>query len=224
MFRRAAILSAILACAFTAGPAEAATPQQELVDKAALTAEKMVNDPELPTLRETLKQARAVLVAPSLIKGGFLVGAEGGAAVLMVRNKDGGWSAPAFYTLGSGSIGFQVGVQDSEVILVIVTDKGLQAIMDKPFKLGADASVAAGPIGGAGVSAATTAGFGADIYAFANTRGAFAGISLEGTAVIKRDAWNTGYYGKGATPRAILIEGKFSNPATARLRQAMVPK
>ena len=206
------------------GAAEAASPQQELVEKAALTADKMINDPGLPSLRATLKQAKAVLIMPSLIKGGFILGAEGGSGVLLARNAQGTWSDPAFYTLGSGSIGLQAGVQDSEVILVVVTQKGLNAILDKPFKLGADGSVAAGPIGGAGVSAGTTAGLGADIYSFASTRGVFAGLSLDGTAIVKRDEWNAAYYGKGATPKGILIERRFSNPAADKLRQALVPK
>jgi len=215
-----------LALAFVAisGAADAASPQQELVEKAALTADKMINDPGLPSLRATLKQAKAVMIMPSLIKGGFILGAEGGSGVLLARDAQGTWSDPAFYTLGSGSIGLQAGVQDSEVILVVVTQKGLNAILDKPFKLGADGSVAAGPIGGAGVSAGTTAGLGADIYSFASTRGVFAGLSLDGTAIVKRDEWNAAYYGKGATPRGILIERRFSNHAADKLRQALVPK
>ena len=225
MIRRLAHQLAIVAFTLGAGSvALAATPQQELVDKAALTAEKMIKDPELPSLRETLRQAKAVLIVPSLIKGGFILGAEGGSGVLLARGKDGSWSGPAFYTLGTGSIGLQAGVQDSEVFLVIVTEKGLNAIFDTQFKIGADASVAAGPIGGAGVSAATTAALGADIYAFAKTRGAFAGVSLEGTGVIARDAWNAAYYGKGATPRSIVIERRHSNPGAERLRQALTPK
>jgi lipid-binding SYLF domain-containing protein len=164
-----------------------------------------------------------VLVVPSLIKGGFILGAEGGSGVLLARDARGQWSGPAFYTLGTGSIGLQAGVQDSEVILVIVTEKGLNAILDKSFKLGADASVAAGPIGGAGVAAATTAGLGADIYAFARTRGAFAGISLEGTAVVRREAWNKAYYGKAVDPRAILIQRQLSSPGADRLRRALTP-
>jgi len=215
-----------LALAFVAisGAADAASPQQELVEKAALTADKMINDPGLPSLRATLKQAKAVMIMPSLIKGGFILGAEGGSGVLLARDAQGTWSDPAFYTLGSGSIGLQAGVQDSEVILVVVTQKGLNAILDKPFKLGADGSVAAGPIGGAGVSAGTTAGLGADIYSFASTRGVFAGLSLDGTAIVKRDEWNAAYYGTGATPRGILIERRFSNHAADKLRQALVPK
>jgi lipid-binding SYLF domain-containing protein len=222
VFGKAIMLA--LALVAGCGAAFAASPQQELVEKAALTADKMINDPTLPSLRATLKDAKAVLIVPSLIKGGFILGAEGGSGVLLARDARGAWSNPAFYTLGAGSIGMQIGVQDSEVIMVIVTQKGLNAILDKPFKLGADGSVAAGPIGGAGVSAGTTAGLGADIYSFASTRGAFAGLSLDGTVLVKRDEWNAAYYGKGATPRAILIQRSFSNPAADKLLRALVPK
>jgi lipid-binding SYLF domain-containing protein len=215
-----------LALAAMAGgtAAKAAPPQQELIEKAALTAESLVNDPSLPSLRATLKDAKGVLVVPSLIKGGFILGAEGGSGVLLARNAQGVWSDPAFYTLGAGSIGLQAGVQDSEVVLVIVTEKGLNAILDKPFKIGADGSIAVGPMGGAGIAAGTTAGLGADIYSFSRTRGIFAGLSLDGTAIVKRDSWNVAYYGKGATPRGILIERRFNNPGATRLRQALLPK
>lgn len=221
---RGGVLALAVALMAAGATARAASPEQELVEKATLTAEKIVNDPTLPTLRAMLKEAKGVLVVPSLIKGSFILGAAGGSGVLLARNAQGEWSDPAFYTLGAGSIGIQAGVQDSEVVLVIRTEKGLNAILDRPFKVGADGSVAVGPAGGAGVSAGTTAGLGADIYSYAKTRGVFAGLSLDGTAILKRDSWNVAYYGKGATPRGILIERKFRNPAADRLRRALVPK
>ncbi len=213
---------------FIAQPAAwAASEQQALIDKAALTAERLLNDPERPTLRKYMARAKGVLVVPSLIKGGFIIGIEGGSGVLLARG-DKGWSHPAFFTIGAGSIGLQAGIQDAQVMLVIMTDKGLRAVIKRQFKLGIDASGAIGPgdgIGaGAGVGGSTTAGLGADIYSFSDTRGLFAGASFQGAAVIKREAWNRAYYGNGVTTSGIVLEGKGANAGADRLRRALVVK
>ncbi len=204
-------------------PAGAASEPQQLVEKARLTAERLLTHSEFPTLRGWMRKAKGVLIIPSLLKAGFVVGGEGGSGVLLSRDRKTGWSDPAFYTLGAGSIGLQIGVQDSQVLFVIMTDKGLEAMIDKQVKLGADASIAVGPKG-AGVEAATTAGFGADIYSFSMTRGVFGGVSFEGSVAIEREDWNRSYYGAGATPRAIVLERKFTNPNATSLRKALEVK
>ena len=201
-------------------PADAASEPQELVEKARLTAERLLTHPEFPTLRRWMRSAKGVLILPSLLKAGFLIGGEGGSGVLLALDPDKGWSDPAFYTLGAGSIGLQIGVQDSQVLFVIMTKKGLQALIDKQVKLGADASIAVGPKG-VGVEGATTAGLGADIYSFAMTRGVFGGVSFEGSVAVERNDWNQTYYGKGATPNAIVMERKFTNVGSAGLREAL---
>lgn len=228
--QKVGLLAAICAAALVwtaAPPARAESDQQALVDKAALTAERMLDDPERPTLRQYMARAKGVLIVPSLIKGGFIFGLEGGSGVLLARGEK-GWSHPAFFTIGAGSVGIQAGVQDAQVMLVIMTDKGLQAVIKRQFKLGVDASAAVGPgdgVGaGAGVGGATTAGLGADIYSFSDTRGLFAGASFEGAAVVKREDWNRAYYGKEATTRKIVLEGKAANAGADRLRRALVVK
>ena len=213
---------------FLAQPAAwAASVQQELVDKAALTAERMLNDPVRPEVRKYLARAKGVLVVPSLIKGGFIFGVEGGSGVLLAHGEK-GWSHPAFFTIGSGSFGLQAGVQEAQAMLIIMTDRGLQAVIKRQFKLGVDASVAIGPGdgigGGTGVGGATTAGLGADILTFFDTRGLFVGAAFEGAAVVKREEWNRAYYGKDATTRGIVMEGKGANPGADRLRRALVVK
>ena len=105
-----------------------------------------------------------------------------------------------------------------------MTDKGLAAMMEKKFKLGAEASIAMGPVAGAGVRGATTANLGADIYAYAVTRGVFGGVSFDGTAVIEREAWNRSYYGDGASARGIIVEQKFSNESAEPQRRALAGK
>ena len=203
-----------------AHPADAAPEPHELVEKARFTAERILAQTDYKEVRNWVRKAKAVLIVPSLLKAGFVIGGEGGSGVLLSRDRDRGWSDPAFYTLGAGSIGMQFGVQDSEVLFVIMTDKGLEAMLDKHVKLGADASIAAGPMG-AGVEGATTANLGADILSYSMTRGAFGGVSFEGSVAVERDDWNRIYYGKGATPRGIVTERKFTNPHAAGLRRAL---
>lgn len=222
MLAARSVVIAALGAAITlpAHPAGAASEPQELVEKARLTAERMLTHPDFPTLRGWMRKARGVLIVPSLLKAGFLIGGEGGSGVLLARDRNKGWSDPAFYTMGSGSFGLQIGVQDSQVMFVIMTDKGLEAMIDKQVKFGVDASIAVGPKG-AGVGGATTAGLGADIYSFAFTRGVFGGVSFEGSVVVERNDWNRSYYGEGATPLAIVMERKFTNAATGGLRKAL---
>ena len=126
-----------------------------------------------------LRQARAVMVCPRVFKAGFFFGGEGGNCVLAARDASGSWSYPAFYAMGSGSFGLQIGIQDAQFIMMILTDKGLSAIMDNQFKIGGDASIAVATLG-AGVQGDTTAGLGADIVAYTQARGLYGGISAAG--------------------------------------------
>jgi hypothetical protein len=130
----------------------------------------MRRDKDMQAINGLLPRSKAVLVIPSLIKAGFILGAEGGSGVLLGHGTDGSWSAPAFFTMGSGSVGLQAGIQDAEVMFLMMTQKGLDQILKSEFKLGAEASVAAGPVG-IGVAAATTLAVGADIYSYGARQG-----------------------------------------------------
>jgi lipid-binding SYLF domain-containing protein len=198
----------------------AATDQEEVVTKSRFTVEELLANPDELPIEEYLKQAKGVLVIPSLIKGGFILGAEGGNGVLMVRGSDGTWSNPAFYTLVAGSLGLQIGGQVSEVIFTLMNDEAVTAILQDEFKFGGDLSVAVGHKG-AGVEASSSTAFDADIYAFSKAVGLFGGGAIEGAKLITREEWNQGYYGDGATPEAIVIERRFSNPQSAKLRDAL---
>ena len=157
--RLAAVAALLVLIVAWHAPARAESEEQELIDKAKLTAEKLLSQSDDTLLHDWMKKAKGVMVVPSLLKAGFVFGAEGGSAVLLARDPVKGWSYPSFYTLGSGSFGAQIGFQDSQVIFVIMTDKGLHAMIDENVKLGADASIAIGSEG-AGVEGATTAGLG----------------------------------------------------------------
>jgi lipid-binding SYLF domain-containing protein len=128
--------------------------------------------------------------------------------------------SPSIRTLKCGSIGLQIGGQASEAVFIIMTEKGLKSVIDHQVKLGADIGVAAGPFG-VGAEASTTANLKADILAYTMNKGLFAGVSLEGAVVAKREDWNAQYYGKGATPRGIVVEGKFANPNADKLRATL---
>jgi lipid-binding SYLF domain-containing protein len=198
-----------------------ANDQQELVDRAKITVDALRSDQNMgKAINDLLPKARAVMVFPNLFKAGFILGGEGGSGVLLVRGADGTWSAPAFFGMGSGSIGLQIGAQSSEVIFLIMTDGGLRKVLNNSMKLGADASIAVGPVG-AGIEASTTANFRQDIYAYSKTSGLFGGGAFEGSVLTPREEWNRAYYGNGATTRAVTIERQFTNYGADTLRSAL---
>ncbi len=217
MFRLLAAVIVLLAG--LSGAARAQTEQQALVDRATLTVQEMFSGNNNSEARKLLKDAKAVMVCPRVFKAGFILGGQGGSCVL-VGNGPQGWTSPAFYGMGSGSIGLQIGVQDSQLLLIVLTEKGLKALMDSQFKFGADASIAVATVG-AGVGGATTAAFHADIVAFSQTRGLFAGISLEGSVLDNRSEWNQIYYGKPLAPAQIIIERQGQNPGAEPLREML---
>ncbi len=213
----------MVAAIAAAAPAMAATEQEELVEKARFTIEKLAAHSEFgANVQNYLGQAKAVLVIPNLLKGGFILGGEGGSGVLLARAASGEWSYPAFFTMGAGSIGLQFGAQASELLLIVLTDKGLTSILDRQVKVGGEINAAMGPIGG-GMEAATAGSLGTDIISYSIAKGVFIGGSIEGAVVAKRDDWNQGYYKDDtATPRGIVLEGRFGNPQADVLRQSLV--
>lgn len=203
-----------------ATPAAALSDEQEVVDKARITATKLLSNPDFGSLPGKLKDAKAVIIIPSLIKGAFFFGAQGGTGVLLAKSPQGSWSYPAFYTLGGGSFGLQIGAKAAEVILLVMNDGALDAVLKNQVKLGADASFAMGEIG-AGVEGSTTTNVGADIIAFGSAEGLFAGVALEGSVINSRESMDEAYYGKGAKAREIVVDQKFSNGAADSLRQVL---
>lgn len=200
--------------------ARAQSEQQALVDRATLAAQEMLNERNGQDARYVLKRARAAMICPRVFRASFFIGGEGGECVLVARDAAGGWSYPAFYGLGSGSFGFQFGVQDAEVMMMIMTERGLQAVMDSQFKFGADASITFVTLGG-GVEGATTAALRADIVAFARTRGLFAGIALQGSIMGASNEGNRAYYGRSVSAPQIVVDMQASNPGADPLRELL---
>jgi len=218
--RRILLAAAFSALAFTG--AHAQSDQQTLVDRATLTVQEALNaSPEADAdMRRLMRRSRGAMVCPRVFRAGFIFGGSGGGCALLARDAHGNWSYPAFYGMGSGSIGFQIGIQDSAIIMMILTDKGLGAIMDSQFKFGGDANLAVATLG-AGVEGATTADLGADIVAFSQSRGMFAGISLQGSMLSTRSEWNQAYYGRDMSARQIVVDMAGRNPGAEPLREVL---
>ena len=203
-------------------PATAGVEQTGLVDKAHVTVQEFGQDQEVgPTVKRLLRSAKAVVIFPAILKGAFFVGAEGGSGVLLAKGDGGRWSYPAFYTMGGLSFGLQFGGQSSGIMLLIMTSKGLNSVINNEVKLGGDVSVAVGPIG-VGAEASTTTNLNADIYSFSRNAGAYFGASIEGAVIHPRSSYNESYYdSKNATPTAIVLEGKYFNPQADKLRSTL---
>jgi lipid-binding SYLF domain-containing protein len=167
-----------------------------------------------------LRNARAVLVCPRIFRGGFIIGGEGGSCVLTARDAAGSWSSPAFFGLASASIGFQIGVQDAQVMVFIMNDRALNAVLDSQFKFGADAGIAIATIG-AGIEGGTTAAVGADIVTFSRSRGLYAGLSLSGSLLSSRTDDMQAYYGRPLSARQVVVAMEANSAGADPLRQAL---
>ena len=200
----------------TSALADKAMDARHLVERAQMTLETFARAPETEAFRNLVKDARGVFIAPQILKGAFMVGASGGSGVLVSRDRlKNQWAGPAFYTIGSGSIGLQIGANASEVILLAMTDRGINALLESSVKLGADVAVTAGPVGVG--AAASTANLSVDIVAYSISKGLFGGISLDGAIVKTRQDLNDAYYGTYTTPTDILLKRSVSSPQSDAL-------
>lgn len=208
------ILSSFLVLAFLfTSNAYAAdeTTQQKLLKNAKSVVEEIMSAPDLGIPSDMISRAQAVIVFPSMLKGGFLIGARYGKGVATVRNaKTGQWGPPSFITTMGGSFGLQFGAQSVDLILIVMTEKGLKGLLNNNFTLGGDMSVAAGPVG-------RYAEMGVDIllqgdtYSYSRSRGVFGGLSLKGTIIKANVGFNEEYYNAKLTPEEIMIDGKVKN-------------
>ena len=196
--------------------------EDQLVSQAHFTIQRMAKDKNIgPDVRNTIQRAKAVMLFPNVLKGAFFVGAEGGNGILMAKDSNGNWGYPAFFTMGSASFGLQFGGQSQEILLLIMSDRGLASILQNEVKLGGDLSVAAGPVG-VGAGAATTTNLSADIYSFSINQGVFVGASVEGAIIHPRKSKNKSYYGsEKATAEEIILKGKYQNVQANALRSSL---
>lgn len=222
--RRAIIVIACLGLlAGCAGGAGSQAEQQALVDRSTLAVQDMLGDDTAPArdAAARLRSARAVVICPQVFRVGFIVGGEGGACVLVGRDGAGSWSSPAFYGIGTGSLGLQAGLRDSQVMIMIMNDRALNAVLSSQFTIGADASLSVATIGG-GIGAGTTAAVGPDIVTYVKSRGLFAGVTLEGSILSSREEQNRAYYGQAASARQIVVDMAAHNPGADPLRSVLM--
>ena len=205
---------ALLVLAGVSTAALAQSEQQTLVDSADRTLSNFLRDPDMTWLQQNIGRAKAVMIAPQVVKAGFIFGGSGGRSVMLARDaKTGKWAGPAFYTLATASVGFQAGVEVSEVVTLVMTEKGLNSLMAPSVKLGGDASVAAGPIGAGAKSDVV-----ADFVSFSRAKGLYGGLNLDGTVIAISNEWNEAYYNKkGVLPPDIVIRMSARNKGADKL-------
>ena len=196
------------------------SPQQALVYKSKASLQNFEKTEGMEWFCENLHKARGLIIVPELYKGGFIVGGSGGRAVFLIREQTTGeWIGPSFYTLGSGNIGFQIGGQMAEVMIMVMTQNGVENMYSSTFKLGGDASVVAGPVG-VGISGSVAA-VTADYLSFALAKGLYAGIALDGMVFKVNNGWNEAYYGQGVRAVDILAQRSVSNPDASQLKEQL---
>ena len=212
-FLAAMVLVAAAPGAMAAGEEDA----QGIVDKARVTLSGFMRDKDYEWLRANIKKAKGVVIYPQVLKAGFILGGSGGTGVLLARDgKTGEWSNPAFYTLGSVSFGLLIGGEAAEVVLLVMSQKGVDSLLTSKFKLGGDTSIALGPVGAGAKSDVT-----ADFISFAKSKGLYAGLNLDGSYVDVRDSLNKAYYGKDVSPADIIVKHSVSNKGAVPLREEL---
>ena len=216
LFPIAAALGLVATSGLASASARADSGPQAIVDHALGTLQDLRHDKEFGNALQLISRAHAILIAPQIFKAGFFFGGEGGRAVLLARGANGTWSNPAFYTVASGSFGLQIGAQESEMIMFIMSERALHALMSNKFEIGANAGIAVATLGST-VAGATTSNVGADIIVWASSSGAYAGISLAGTLVQPNGDMNSAYYGRPLTSGEIVLERRAHNPEAAPL-------
>ncbi len=164
---------------------------------------------------ENARNAKAIVVIPTSYRGGFLFGGSGGNAALLARGNADRWSYPSFLRVGSLSFGFQAGGEVSEIILLVMTNRGKEQLLSTSVKLGADLSVAAGPTGVGGKVQTS------DVLAYSKSKGLFGSVSVEGVVLKTNHKWNKAYYGMEVTPLDIIAFGKATNPHAVQLINAV---
>jgi len=200
----------------TSNAALAQAEQQKLVDESNKSLANFLRDPDMSWLQANLSRAKAVVIAPELLKAGFIFGGSGGRAVIFARGPGGKWVGPAFAAMATASVGFQAGISVSENVTLVMTEKGFNTLLAPSLKLGGDASVAAGPVGAGAKSDVV-----ADFITFSRAKGVYGGLNLDGTVINTSDDWNKAYYGKPVTQPDILVRANVHNKGSNALIAAL---
>jgi lipid-binding SYLF domain-containing protein len=184
-----------------------------IVDKARVVLEEMMRSQDSAPPTDLIRDCSGIAIIPEFFKAGFIAGGAYGKGVVLAR-RDGSWSGPAFVYMGAGSLGFQIGVQMTDLLLVVIGDNTMQGFLKSKFKLGADAALAAGPYG-AQVTAASEILLKGGIFSYSRAKGLFAGVSLEGAGMGTEFGLNRAYYETTSSPEQILY-GEVDVPQSGR--------
>ncbi len=201
------------ASAFVVPNVYAQADPQAHIAASEVTLSNFLRDPDMDWLQRNFSRAKAVIITPEIVKAGFIFGGSGGRALVVAREpKSGKWVGPAFYAMATASVGFQAGISVAEGVTLVMTDKGFNSLLATSFKIGGDASVAAGPVG-----AGARSDIVADLITFNRAKGVYGGLNLDGTVVTASDDWNASFYGKKVLPPDILVRASVHNNAADKL-------
>lgn len=211
------ISTAVLALIGHSAHADDVTDARHIIEESVITIERVIEEMKpSPDIVNLLSQAKGVLIVPNYYKAGFIFGGAYGDGALLARLPEGGFGDPAFYRMTAGSIGLQAGMQSSATVFIILTEKGLSAVLNDEFKLGANVGMTFGSVG-VGAEAATTTNIGKDIVAYSTNAGLFAGGSFEGAVIRPRKDWNAAVYGIGNDdPRAVIQRNQLRTATTLK--------
>jgi lipid-binding SYLF domain-containing protein len=221
MFTRARFLgaAALVATTMLAAPmARAQTSQQVTVDGARKVLNDLRHDKAFGNAAQLIRQAKAVFIVPKLLKGGFIVGGEGGDGVMMVQ-RHGSWSAPGFFAIGAGSFGLQAGLEQSEMIMLIMTQKGLDGVLRDNFKIGAQAGISVVTLG-SGVEGAIGGASPPDVVVWSSSTGLYGGLTVDGSVIRAEPNQDSAFYGRPLSSRDVLF-GTIDSPRAAPLRREL---
>lgn len=209
-------LTIVLLCTASAAEAAGKVEARDRAQKAARAFNQVMSAPDQGIPQDLLDRAQCVAVFPSVKKGGFIVGGQFGKGLISCRRLKGAWGSPAFFTIGGGSIGLQVGGQEVDLVLLIMNKSGVEGLLQDKFEIGAGAAVSAGPVG-RNTHVSTDILLKSQIISYSRSRGLFAGLELKGAMISQDNSANKDIYDQEISARDIIVEGKVRTPANVRI-------
>lgn len=213
---RVLVLGLVMGLLTSAALAQASSDERERARKAALAFQEIMAAPDQAVPQELLDRAQCVAVFPSVKKGGFIVGGQYGKGLISCRRAEGAWGSPAFFTIGGGSFGPQIGGQSVDLVLLVLNKDGVEGLLRDKFEIGAGAGASAGPVG-RNTHASTDILLKSQIVSYSRSRGLFAGLELKGAVITQDKQANKDTYGQEISAREILLDGKARTPNTIRV-------
>jgi lipid-binding SYLF domain-containing protein len=207
----------LLGCLFTSATttqsfAYSKAEARQRAQKAAQAFQEIMSAPDQSIPQELIDRAQCVAVFPSVKKGGFIVGGQYGKGLISCRRSQGSWGAPAYFTIGGGSFGLQIGGQEVDLVLLIMNKSGVEGLLQDKFEIGAGAAASAGPVG-RNTHASTDLLLKSQILSYSRSRGLFAGLELKGAVIMQDKEANREIYGQEISAREIIVDGKARTPS-----------